>query len=121
MSWFDQSLEKGNEPQFPHLGLGSRQPGPSPCTCDAGITLQGPDLELLPWEGGRSPEPTTPPHSVLPVSLFQPEGAPRAYTYSAFFCPNGESLHPPCGGLWPLAPHCRSSPAAKWMPALPGL
>lgn len=35
-------------------------------------------------------------HSVLPVSLFQPEGAPRAYTYSAFFCPNGESLHPPC-------------------------
>lgn len=48
MSGFDQSLEKGNEPQFPHLGLGSRQPGPSLCPCDVGIALQGLDPEPLP-------------------------------------------------------------------------
>lgn len=60
MSGFDQSLEKGNEPQFPHLGLGSRQPGPFPCPCDVGIALQGLDPEPLPWKGGHCPVLTTP-------------------------------------------------------------
>ena len=85
---------KGSEPQFPQLDTGGRRPGPSPCT--RGIVLRGPDSaapSLRPWDSGPCSDCLR-WCSLLPVSLFQPEGAPRSYTYSAFFCPNGESPTP---------------------------
>lgn len=85
---------KGSEPQFPHLHTGGWRLGLSLCPCD--IILWGPDSaapSLQPWDSGLCSDCL---HwcSVLPISLFQPEGAPRSYTYSAFFCPNGESPTP---------------------------
>ena len=59
----------------------------APVASSCRVQTAGPSLQ--PWDSGPCSDCLR-WCSVLPVSLFQPEGAPRSYTYSAFFCPNGE-------------------------------